>query len=514
MEPERNIEKLLRTYAKKRREQADASLKMHPATRRLLQDEIARNKPAEDDGEESLSLWELIRQQWAFLLSFAVVMFLLAMMLFPVISASKRKAQTIASLNNLAQLGAAAQTAAEDNNGKLPATLGDLPVNARAWGRNLIDPESGKPFVYVAGGENLYNLPTNAVLAYSAEDREGRAVLFADGSVKYLNSKDFVQATNTLGPETIAMNEHLARREAQQAQPPVPAGGTYGVAPVPEVAATTEVAPQIIPPPPPASAPTVESTFAENSSPSAPVEQPMPASPAEHQQVVTAAPGNSRMGAYTFANDQSHSSSLEPAAAPASLAMNNYYRNSVAPEQKVQVLANFQLQQNGNTIRVVDQDGSVYEGALLALNQNTTKEDNGKSINSASEQDKVTAQGGGGGGFGGVGGAANSPASDAFQAAQSYFFRVNGTNRTLNQNVEFTGNLLANIVATKMVQQKLGVDTGLAYGAGLAASQLAGALTNQLPQLPWSNLRITGTCLVNSTNRVEVNAAPVIPAKN
>jgi hypothetical protein len=30
------------------------------------------------------------------------------------------------------------------------------------------------------------------------------------------------------------------------------------------------------------------------------------------------------------------------------------------------VLANFQVQQNGNAIRVVDADGSVYDGVLLA----------------------------------------------------------------------------------------------------------------------------------------------------
>src|SRR5262245_6297077 len=42
MEPERPIEKLLRDYAKKRRGEAGASFEMHPATRRLLQGEVAR----------------------------------------------------------------------------------------------------------------------------------------------------------------------------------------------------------------------------------------------------------------------------------------------------------------------------------------------------------------------------------------------------------------------------------------------------------------------------------------
>ena len=51
MEPERKIEKLLRAYAKKRRAQAGDPLTLHPATRRLLQGEVARRKPKPgDDG--------------------------------------------------------------------------------------------------------------------------------------------------------------------------------------------------------------------------------------------------------------------------------------------------------------------------------------------------------------------------------------------------------------------------------------------------------------------------------
>ena len=45
MEPERKIEKLLRAYAQKRRAAAGDPLKLHPATRRLLQDEVSRRAP-------------------------------------------------------------------------------------------------------------------------------------------------------------------------------------------------------------------------------------------------------------------------------------------------------------------------------------------------------------------------------------------------------------------------------------------------------------------------------------
>ena len=68
MEPERKIEKLLRAYAKKRQGDAGDPLKLHPAMRRQLQDEVARRKrQPEDEEEASVSLWELFKQRWALL---------------------------------------------------------------------------------------------------------------------------------------------------------------------------------------------------------------------------------------------------------------------------------------------------------------------------------------------------------------------------------------------------------------------------------------------------------------
>src|SRR5260221_9971355 len=45
MEPERDIEKTLEAYAQKRREEAGAPLELHPATRNVLQGEVARSTP-------------------------------------------------------------------------------------------------------------------------------------------------------------------------------------------------------------------------------------------------------------------------------------------------------------------------------------------------------------------------------------------------------------------------------------------------------------------------------------
>src|SRR5436309_7045550 len=61
MEPERPIEKLLRTWAKKRRQDAEPPLELHPATRRLLQGEVAR---LAKQGSQKRSFWTGFAAIW------------------------------------------------------------------------------------------------------------------------------------------------------------------------------------------------------------------------------------------------------------------------------------------------------------------------------------------------------------------------------------------------------------------------------------------------------------------
>jgi hypothetical protein len=125
MEPERKIEKLLRAYAKKRKADAGDAFTLHPATRRRLQAEVDRQF-AEPPEEESVSLWQLFRQQWAVLAVFALVIFFGASLFLPALSKAKMKSQNISVMNNLKPTGAAAQIAAVDNRVRLPATLDEL----------------------------------------------------------------------------------------------------------------------------------------------------------------------------------------------------------------------------------------------------------------------------------------------------------------------------------------------------------------------------------------------------
>jgi hypothetical protein len=417
MEPERHIEKLLRAYAKKRRAQAGDPLELHPATRRRLQGEVARNAPQPDDEDASMTLWELFRRQWAVLLGFALMVFFVATLLLPGLGAAKNKAQKTAAMtkSHLIEIGTAVRMFAEDNHERLPVSLDELTNELQLDLANtiFIDPQSGRQFVYVGGGKYLGTLPGNSVLAYSPTDKKGRAVLFADGRVEVINGARFSELTNREVQELAFAKDSAHRRLAE----------TSG-------------------------------------------------------EITAASHGFARAGAS---------------------GSQNLFKNISPPTQAVPVLVNFQVQQNGNAIRIVDADGSVYAGSLLpesAVAQN-------EPAPAATPAPPVTAPA--------QAGRAKTVASrEEPPTAHNYFFRVAGTNRTLKQNVVFAGNLVAMASATTNLQQSLGGNGGLEGGGGGGGGQLQSVLTNQNP-LPWSGSRIAGTAVIAGTNHIEINAVPLSP---
>ena len=60
-EPDKKMEDLLRTYARKRREDAGEPPEMHPATRRLLQAEATKLRPREATSQPTFWSWFLLR---------------------------------------------------------------------------------------------------------------------------------------------------------------------------------------------------------------------------------------------------------------------------------------------------------------------------------------------------------------------------------------------------------------------------------------------------------------------
>jgi hypothetical protein len=202
--------------------------------------------------------------------------------------------------------------------------------------------------------------------------------------------------------------------------------------------------------------------------------------------------------------------------------MPNMFKNSIAPSGAGPVLANFQVQQNGNAIRLVDQDGSIYDGSLLLANKKAEKEEDQtvEALDKRAVQNVLTVETG-------LPGQQIAAAQDALKVAQTYFFHVYGTNRTIKQTVAFTGSLAENVAPTNNPQLGFGLSDqaaktgGGGFGGGGGGGAVGGVsektkseAANQAAQLPWASLRITGTAVVNQTNRIEINAAPVAPNKN
>jgi hypothetical protein len=487
MEEERKIEKWLRSYARKRRSQAKDSFGLHPATRRLLQDEIARKGPAPEE-DDSLSLWEVLRQQWTWLLAFTACIFLVATIFMPAVYKAREKARNTLGLAQLKQVGAAVQMSAANNQGRLPPSLDDL-TNGYLAKDDLIVPKSGQPIVYVGAGKNLHGLSSNTVLAYSENNKDTRDVLFANGRTEMVDRKKFEEVTNQDLSQAVAMNSAGSLPPGSS-----PLNARQMASPPTESAAPSVAFPSAAPPPPPAPtvAVAIPPPLPEANAMTAATEQPQPTSASSDLAINSAGAQPPTMAPPTVTANQpfaatparmAFKSPAEPAARPNAL---QNFQNNITPSQAVPVLSNFQVQQNGNALRIVDQDGSVYSGSWRLANRAANTRNQPTPAPSARSLE------------------------DNLQAAQNYLFRVHGMNRTLRQSVVFTGSLLGNFALSQNAQQSFG---GIGGSFSTNQPQVKSALTNQTAQLPWSNLRIAGTAVVNRTNHIEVNASPVVPTK-
>jgi hypothetical protein len=178
--------------------------------------------------------------------------------------------------------------------------------------------------------------------------------------------------------------------------------------------------------------------------------------------------------------------------ADASPGLQNRAKVSSAPGAASSVLAAFQFEQNGREIQIVDGDGSVYNGTVQTGDE--TKE---QTINAQKAPAGQLAQ------------QAELPTKNMqqnpsmIQAAQNFFFRVAGTNRSLNQNVIFTGNLvtMTNGVALNPPTNAVMLNQGRVQLAPASSPQQSSLL----------NLRISGTAVIDNQKEIQINAVPVVP---
>jgi type II secretory pathway pseudopilin PulG len=532
MANERPIEKLLRRYAKKRRDGAGAPAELHPAARRLLQGEVARKFKKERSEiigpEESPVRW------WPRLvygLCALAVVAVLAVTFLPASNKASSRSLGAKSANNLRQIDRATRTFAVDNNDRLPASFDQL-SNELGTSTVTVDPVTGKPFVYVAGGLPLKSLRSDSVLAYSPPTNGRSSVLMADGRVQQMSAPEFAEISKRgliqfEVPLELAKNEDFTASPSRElklakaadasdnraagtttedfpklmrAESPAPSGmggGGGGAEP------TTQAAPATIAPAPRREVAGKEepvATAVAGAVAAAPALMPAATPPPATAPALKLDGFGDTSAAFYSANDVTKTNAMavnvasyvnldesrakREGGAAGNLAENqtSSFRNVQKTPTKTQVLDSFQVEQNGNALRVIDNDGSTYDGNIVSTEAETAAGAGfglaDKLDEKAADRKKVSA------GELSYKAVQNSP-------SQNYFFRVAGTNRTLKQQVVFTGNFVSTTNAVQL-------------GTPPTASQQV-----QNFQFFINNSTIVGKAQVEKNSEINVNAVPI-----
>jgi hypothetical protein len=455
MDEERPIEKLLRRYARKRKDDAGAPLELHPATRRLLQEEVSRQYPTANKKKAAFSGWLVaLRGRWVY----ATAAFS-AVVIAAVIVVTDKNSETSLAKNK------------DHTNQPLNLTGASDKEQLQA----------DKPEAQYAKG---LEVPSPA-----ASPQPQRADEFKTGSAEALalkldanGAKDGKSANTAKTPAEDAV---IAASGARQE----PAGTVVGkkFEDAAAVLQSPTQAPAIATP-----APASGSLYSGSAVTSRRMAQPeksartsgAPATLAPTSPTPSARSRSVDSAYFSAANlddlNRNHTQELSQSF------VNNATSQPVDRDKSkavATVLTRFQIQQNGNRLRVIDADGSTYLGEMeaVAVGENATDRKGAEALKTFKKQ------------------APRSDTALTTQNGQNYFYRVAGTNRTLNQNVTFTWNFLESTNVT--------LTNALSLGGALREVESNG---KELPSL-LNNSGISGRIQVDQTKEIPINAVPSTP---
>lgn len=445
MNEERPIEKLLRRYAKKRRDESGPPPELHPATRRLLQGEVARQFP-QTRSVERVGLWAILRARWVYAAACVVVLGVGTVMLLP----SLRDQQSPAALaGQNAEITLA--KASRVNEDKLPAERVDAPAPA--------------PIAATAVA-----LDDATTLAATPRAEPTTQLSFKDEAARRLE----LTPTATRESDALAADQFKSTRDTPGIAAARPETGRFAIAqPEQTVTRTTS------PPGEAKPALAVGVSSVADADKGIAVPKSRAASPPART-TLSSADGEARSRNALLARggglERDDRATVSQAFANLAPAPADEQKQKAAPIASV--LANFRIEQSGDQMRVIDEDGSTYFGVTPALAVVATAATDAKNAAAAFSQS-----------------ARSQPPSYSRQAGETnrYLYRVEGTNRTLNQAVSFAWNFVAPTNAP-----------------GAAANTAGGNLQSVLP-LPWTEAAINGRAQINTGEQFEVNAAPIKP---
>jgi hypothetical protein len=440
MNNERPIEKLLRRYAKKRRDESGAAPELHPATRRLLQGEVARQYPPARPVRPGGFL-AVLQARWVYAAACLIVVgvgIVLVRFQQPDVAplADNEKELSLAKAVSPEPEALARAAPAERKQDKLETASGATPApaapvvpaetaftRAEATSQLSFDDAGAKRTSDGQSVARTLNEPTG--------DRYGLAR--ADQSV-------------TLRPQSHPPASIPPPALAESKTAPVGLAGTFVAEEAGKdvtVAASPTAAPQ--PARRPSSLPLNEAR-ARNTTPA-------------------------RGGGLERDNRTALTQSFANVAGPSAT-------DKAKQSPAANVLMNFRIEQAGDQLRVIDGDGSTYLGVTPGVAADAAASVAQKGVVSFSQENRPQTK------------SYFRQSGEAGEAAR-YLYRVEGTNRTLNQAVSFAWNFVA-------PTNPPGTPT-----------QSAGATVQALAPMPWTEAVINGRVQINTGTQFELNATPV-----
>jgi hypothetical protein len=379
MNDERPIEKLLRRYAKKRRDETGAPAELHPANRRALQAEVARQFPK---AQRRTGWWAgvslLLNRKLAYAMAIVAVVGLAGLLLRP----SKREPMGLAAL--------------------------DAPkAEEKEFKRKVADKEISS--VEMTARENKDSYAPTGAGATPAVRTESLSLAADTGSAaRELNSAPPQPAPPSMSPAS---------------QPrPSPTSNVEGDRTVMRQQQAADSMASF----------TDQSEGREAVRSDAPPAEPPRAPIASDSAKLATATGTVQTRGSGFGGGGGGFDGQATPAAAQMPADGNQTRFRQVATVTAPVLVNFVVEQTGDQIRVTDSDGSTYAGKMQLVEAEV-----------GSTRAASPGAGGRGGGAPASTMAAGGARRTQPEGEPQYQFQFVGTNRTLNQPVNVVGNLVA-----------------------------------------------------------------------
>ena len=439
MNDERPIEKLLRRYAQKRRDEAGAPAELHPANRRALQAEVTQQYPqVQRRGGWWAGLSLLMSRKLAYAVAAVAVIGVSAL----IVRSPKSQPVGLAALDKTTETK---EDLFYEKDASVPA-----PVTIITEAKDSLALESkAAPLAKAVGTEPIAEGETRMASEFSPSAAQSPALATS------INSR-------SRNDQELKNEDQTATRREQVADSVASFNDQYGGRSTDRPAETS-------------TSPALPTLAAQST--------------AQRSAPGTASPAQSRNGGFGGGGGRGGNAGPANVAQRYSQAPTNSreYRSNRTTADTSPVLLNFVVEQSGDDIKVIDSDNSTYVGKL----QVTAADTAGAQTQVARDRGMVEAQR-----------AATPAATMASEAevsrGQNYSFQLIGTNRTLNQQVNFVGNFV----------NLTNPDSG-----SIATAQFAEKAKEvqdlKLILPPLENSAIQGRLQIGTRREIELNATPV-----